>query len=126
MLGTPPELPDDVPGTERDRIHRMLDLVLPSSLRRAGLLNDGVVTTTLERYELEAMQVPTLVISAEDDLYGTIERARYTAGEIPDARFIGFENGGHLLVGRQEQITGAIDNFLRAAGDRTAPEKVNE
>jgi pimeloyl-ACP methyl ester carboxylesterase len=126
MVGTPPELLDDVPATERDRIHCMLDLVLPVTLRRAGLLNDGVVTTTLERYELEAIQAPTLVISAEDDLYGTFERARYTAGEIPDARFIGFENGGHLLVGRQEQITGAIDNFLRAAGDRTAPEKVNE
>ncbi len=118
MLGTPPELLDDLPDAERDRINRMLDLILPVTARRAGLLNDGVVTTTLERYELEGVQAPTLVISAEDDLYGTFERARYTAGQIPDARFVGFSDGGHLLVGRQEQVAAAMDACLQAVVDR--------
>jgi 2-hydroxy-6-oxonona-2,4-dienedioate hydrolase len=126
MLGTPPELLDDLPAAERERVERMLDLVLPVTARRAGLLNDGVVTTTLERYELEAVQAPTLVISAEDDLYGTFERARYTAGEIPGARFVGFENGGHLLAGRQEQVTAAINKFLRAADERTATQSAKK
>lgn len=115
MLGTPPALLDDTSEAERDRVNRMLDLILPVAARRTGLLNDGVITTTLERYELERLKAPTLVISAEDDLYGTFERARYTAGEIPDARFVGFRDGGHLLVGRQEQVAAEMDAFLQAS-----------
>jgi pimeloyl-ACP methyl ester carboxylesterase len=114
MLGTPPELLDQASDADRERVSRMLDYVLPVTERRAGLLNDGVVTTTLDRYDLEHVEAPTLVISAEDDLYGTFERARYTADEIPHARFVGFADGGHLLVGRQEQVTVEIAAFLRA------------
>lgn len=113
MLGTPPELLDHASDEERDSVYLMLDSVLPVTARRAGLLNDGVVTTTLGRYELERISAPTLIISAEDCLYGTYERGRYTAGEIPGARFVGFEDGGHLLVGRQERVAEEINALLR-------------
>ncbi len=114
MLGTPPELMDHASDADRERVSRMLDYVLPVTERRAGLLNDGVVTTTLERFDLGRVEAPTLAISAEDDLYGTFERARYTAEEISNARFVGFADGGHLLVGRQEQVAAETDAFLQA------------
>jgi 2-hydroxy-6-oxonona-2,4-dienedioate hydrolase len=65
------------------------------------------------RYELEQITIPTLVISAADDLFGTFDGARYTAEHIPRARFIGYSSGGHLLVGHQKEITSEIEMFLK-------------
>jgi pimeloyl-ACP methyl ester carboxylesterase len=74
------------------------------------------VTTTLQRFALERIRAPTLIVSAEDDLYGTFERSQYTAGEIPSATFIGYPSGGHLLVGREAETTAAMLDLLRRSG----------
>ena len=113
MLGTPPELLIDASAEERAMVSSTLDAVLPVSERRPGLLNDAKVTTDLPRYALERIRAPTLIISAEDDGYGTYERARYTAGEIPGARFVGYSTGGHLLVGRQAAVAAEMLELLR-------------
>jgi pimeloyl-ACP methyl ester carboxylesterase len=105
MVATPPALLEKVGSHERERAYRMLDNVLPVSARRLGLLNDARITSSLPRFELERITAPTLVISAQDDLFGTFERGRYTAREIPNARFVGFPSGGHMLVGRQAEVT---------------------
>jgi pimeloyl-ACP methyl ester carboxylesterase len=115
MLGTPPELLTGASAEDRAEVAAMLDSVLPVSQRRLGLLNEAQVTTSLRRYALEQIRAPTLIVSAQDDLYGTYERARYTAGEIQGARFVGYPTGGHLLVGRNEHISAEILAFLRAA-----------
>jgi pimeloyl-ACP methyl ester carboxylesterase len=80
--------------------------------RRLGLLNDGEVTTHLTRYELERIGAPTLAISVADDLYGTYDVARYTAEQIPGARFVGYPKGGHVFVGRQDDVTAELTTFL--------------
>jgi pimeloyl-ACP methyl ester carboxylesterase len=67
----------------------------------------------LPRYELERIAVPTLILSAADDLFGTFDGARYSAEHIPRARFIGFPSGGHLLVGHQKEVMSEIAAFLR-------------
>jgi pimeloyl-ACP methyl ester carboxylesterase len=90
----------------------MLDAILPVSDRRLGLINDARVTSTLERYELERIATPTLVISARDDLYGTYETGRYTAEHIANARFIGYADGGHVLVGHQQATDDEVAAFL--------------
>ncbi|MBS0579732.1 MAG: alpha/beta hydrolase [Proteobacteria bacterium] len=115
VLATPPELLDAVDADERQRVENFLDFVMPVSERRVGLVNDGIVTTNLSRFALEQVRAPTLVISAQDDLYGTYERARYTAGEIPGARFVGYPSGGHLLVGHQKQVTNELLTHLGKA-----------
>src|SRR5512143_1125376 len=108
ILGTPPAVVDDASAEERARVDAVLEHILPVSTRRAGLLNDAAVTSTLRRYDLERITVPTLAISAADDLYGTFDGARYTAEHIAQARFAGYPDGGHLCVGHQEQILGQI------------------
>jgi len=80
--------------------------------RREGLLNDLAVVTHLQRYDLEHIGVPTLVVSARDDLWGTYESAVYTAQHIPEARFLGLPDGGHLWVGRHREVMGEIAGFL--------------
>jgi pimeloyl-ACP methyl ester carboxylesterase len=117
LLGTPPELVTRAPAAEQERLAAMLDQILPVTERRVGLLNDAVVTTQIERSPLERITAPTLTISAADDLYGTYDAARYSAEQIPGARFVGYPDGGHMLVGRNAAVTSAIAEFLAAADD---------
>ncbi|HSC15427.1 MAG TPA: alpha/beta hydrolase [Gammaproteobacteria bacterium] len=117
VLGTPPELVERADAAERARVGAMLDEILPVSDRRLGLVNDAIVTTTIARYALEHVSAPTLTISAADDLYGTYEAARYTAEQIRGARFVGYADGGHVLVGRDAEVTSEIAEFLATAGN---------
>ena len=83
---------------------------------------------------------PTLLIGARDDGYGTSPRraapsgrrppggrrrrrlggthyaaAQYTASKIAGAKFVGFETGGHLLVGHDDAVRAEIVEWLLAA-----------
>src|SRR5262249_21209853 len=104
ILATPPALVENASADEQARIGKVLDRILPVRPRRPGLINDAAITSSLQRYDLERIAVPTLVISAADDLYGTFDGARYTADHVPHARFIGYPSGGHMLVGRQKEV----------------------
>jgi pimeloyl-ACP methyl ester carboxylesterase len=113
ILGTPPEVVKSADTAEKARVARILEEILPISARRAGLLNDGAVVSSLPRYDLERIAVPTLAISTADDLYGTFDGARYTAENVPGARFKGYPSGGHMFVGHHEEILAEIAEFLK-------------
>lgn len=113
ILATPPAVIENASADERARVAQVLDHILPVSPRRLGLLNDASVTSTLTRYELERIAVPTLILSVADDLFGTFDGARYSAEHIPHARFIGYPSGGHLWVGHQKEVISEIVAFLK-------------
>jgi pimeloyl-ACP methyl ester carboxylesterase len=113
ILATPPDVVENASVAEQARVEEMLEHILPVTPRRLGLLNDGAVTSSLQRYELERIAAPTLVISSADDLFGTFDGARYTAERIPGARFVGYPSGGHLWVGHQEEVMVEIMSFLK-------------
>jgi pimeloyl-ACP methyl ester carboxylesterase len=117
ILGTPPDLVASAPPEEQARLQKVLDEILPVTRRRAGLLNDARVVSSIPRYELEKITAPTLAISTADDGYGTFDGARYTAEHVPGARFIGYPDGGHMLVGRRAAASAEILAFLRAIDD---------
>jgi 2-hydroxy-6-oxonona-2,4-dienedioate hydrolase len=112
ILGTPTEVVENADAAEQARVAEMLRHILPVSTRAPGLLNEVAVTSSLPRYDLERIAVPTLAISMEDDLYGTFDCARYTAEHVPGARFKSCPTGGHLLVGHHEEIIAEIAAFL--------------
>ncbi|HVN34465.1 MAG TPA: alpha/beta hydrolase [Casimicrobiaceae bacterium] len=112
FLGTPPEVVARASAAEQARVATMLDHILPIAPRRAGLMNDAKLVTSIERYELERIAVPTLALSAADDLYGTFDAAKYTAEHIAGARFIGYPGGGHLCVGYEDDVVTRIAAFL--------------
>ena len=93
----------------------MLEHILPVTPRRLGLVNDAAVISSLTRYELERVTAPTLAISCADDLYGTFDGARYTAEQVPHARFVGYASGGHMLVEHFAEAIGEIASFLRGS-----------
>ena len=113
LLATPPAVVENASAGEQARARQMLDRILPVSERRHGLINDAAVIPALRRYELERITTPTLAISVADDLFGTYDSARYTAGQIRGARFVGYASGGHLWVGHQQDVLNEIARFLK-------------
>src|SRR5687767_2819776 len=113
LLATPTEDIENASPAERARVDTVLAHLMPVSSRRLGLLNDAAVVSSLRRYELEKIKAPTLAISVANDLFGTFEIARYTAANVPGARFVGYETGGHISVGHSEDITREIADFLK-------------
>jgi len=116
ILGTPPEVVAAASPEEQARFELLKEHILPVAPRRPGLVNDATVVSGLRRFDLDKIATPTLLFSAEDDGYGTWDGAKYTAGQITGARFIGFPAGGHMLVGHTDAIGAEIGAFLRANG----------
>jgi 2-hydroxy-6-oxonona-2,4-dienedioate hydrolase len=115
LLATPVDVVAAATPQERARVAAILAGILPVSERRLGLLNDGAITAGIERYPLERIAVPTLTLSVADDLFGTYDAARYTAEQIPGARFVGYPHGGHVWVGVQQELFNEIAAFAERA-----------
>lgn len=113
-LATPPEIVSAASKDEQMRIDGTLDRVLPVSARLRGIFNEKRIADSLTRFALEKIVAPTLVISVRDDLFGTFASAQYTAAQIANAKFVGYETGGHLWVGHHEDLIAEVDAFLRA------------
>jgi 2-hydroxy-6-oxonona-2,4-dienedioate hydrolase len=113
ILGTPLEDFRAAPADEQERALEVMRHILPISQRERGIWTDATISPVLPRYDLEQIRVPTLLISAEDDLYGTYPSARYTATHIPGARFVGYSTGGHLLLGHWKEASSKVVTFLR-------------
>lgn len=115
LLATPPEQVASASEAERARVDELAERILPVSARAAGLRDDTRLGKGLRRYPLEAIRAPTLVVSARDDGFGTYAAAEYTASRIPGAKFVGFDDGGHLLVGHDAAVRREVIG-LPAAG----------
>lgn len=112
VLATPPELVAEASAEERARANAVAEHVLPVSARAAGLRDDTRLGKRLPPYALEAIRAPTLIISARDDGFGTYANAQYTASRVPGAKFVGFDSGGHLLVGHDAQVHAEVLKLL--------------
>jgi 2-hydroxy-6-oxonona-2,4-dienedioate hydrolase len=119
VLATPPEWVAAASAAERARVNELADHILPVSSRAAGLRDDTRLGKQLGPAALETVRAPTLVVSARDDGFGTYAAAQYTAGHIAGARFLGFDHGGHLLVGHDDTVRVAILGLLKAAAAAT-------
>ena len=115
-LATPPGQVAAASPQERARVNAMLDHILPVSKRAAGLRSDSVLGKNMAPYPLESIRAPTLVVSVRDDGYGTYASSQYTASRIPGAKFIGFEEGGHIWVGHDDEVQAEIVKLLVARG----------
>jgi 2-hydroxy-6-oxonona-2,4-dienedioate hydrolase len=118
VLGTPPEIEGAASKDDQVLVDRMIGQILPISRRVKGIVNDSAISNSLTRFELEKIRAPTLALSARDDLYGTFSGAQYTASQIAGAKFTGFDNGGHLLLGHSDRPIMEIATFLKS---QTAP-----
>lgn len=114
VLGTPYHVAKSANPFERERLQTILMSILSVSRRRAGRSNDATVVSSLRPVDLERIEAP-LVISVENDRYGTFPGPQYTAGRTRNARFIGFSTGGHRWLGHNEEVSTSVRDFLQHA-----------
>ena len=112
VLATPPALLATASPLERARVKVMLDNILPVSARAEGLRSDTAVGKHLVPAPLGTIHLPTLIVSARDDRYGTYASAQYTASEIAGSKFVGFDEGGHTWVGHDDEVMAEIVMLL--------------
>lgn len=116
VLATPPGLIHAASEAGKARANAIAERVLPVSIRAVGLRDDTRLGKSLRPAALEAIRTPTLAISARDDGFGTYAGAEYTASRIPGAKFVGFDSGGHLLVGRDAQVEAEVLELIARSG----------
>jgi len=112
VLATRPKVVHAASKSERARVARLLDGMMPIDRRIDGITNDARISSALPRLDLKRINVPTLVISVRDDLYGTFASASYIAAEVPNARLIGYDTGGHVWVGHDNDVLAQVVRFL--------------
>lgn len=97
-------------AAEQERALAMVRAMLPLSHRVRGINRDSLPDGT-DR-PLASIRAPTLVVAARDDLFNTYPSARHLHAAIPGAQILVFETGGHLLVGRRDEVATAVARFL--------------
>jgi pimeloyl-ACP methyl ester carboxylesterase len=94
---------------------------MPISLRSRGMLNDARLAGSPARVDFSRIAVPTLVVSIEDDRFGTAATARDIAAAVPDARLVIYPSGGHIWLGHDEDVSEEIVRFVsHLEGGRSA------
>ena len=116
VLATPPEQVSAGSPIERARVNAILNHILPVSERVAGLRSDSALGKSLGPSELGKVLAPTLIVSVRDDGFGTFASSEYTAGQIEGAKFVGFERGGHVWVGHDDEVMAEIAKLVKRVG----------
>ncbi len=99
-----------------EKMRRLRDLaatcMLPA-MRRAGMKNDWQQATQMSPYPLARIHIPTLVIHAVNDPVVSVEFGRFSSAQIPGARLLEVEGGGHFwCLTHRELVVPAIIRFL--------------
>ncbi len=112
LLATDPALLGTVSAEERARARAILAELMPISRRAEGIALDGHYAGHPAAFDISRLTVPTLVISSEDDRFGTAATARLIAGHVPSARLVIYPTGGHIWLGHDEDAADEIVRFV--------------
>ncbi len=116
LLATDPALVAAASRGERQRVRDIMWSILPVSARAGGLLTDARLAGNPPPMALKDIAAPTLAISLEDDRYLTADAARHIAATVPGARLVVYPSGGHVWVGRDDELFAEVQRFLRDIG----------
>jgi pimeloyl-ACP methyl ester carboxylesterase len=100
VFGVSGEVQEQIPARPRQLASDVVDSMNPISLREDGIYHDRDTLTVLPEdvFRLEQITVSTLVVHAVDDGLQPYSHAENTATKVPDAEFLSYEQGGHLLL----------------------------
>ncbi|RCX14001.1 pimeloyl-ACP methyl ester carboxylesterase [Fontibacillus phaseoli] len=101
-------------GMSKDTVYTML----PLGKRKQGMQIDAKIVNpgmagNFAEYPIEELQVPSLIIAAKDDNLADSRSMEQVLSRFPNATWLPFEDGGHLMVGHEKEIENARDNFVR-------------
>jgi len=114
LVAVPPALVPALDADERAKLEHTVDEIFPVSRRASGIRYDAGNQSGREHlYPLEAIDIPTLFVTAEDDLYRTLPNARAAAARMPRATILSYPTGGHLLLGHGADVWPRVASFIR-------------
>ena len=111
-FGVDPSVLDSLTEDEKKWMQVALHIFHPASKRLPGISNDIKATLSDKQYDLDKINIPTVVLHALDDRLVDYEFAEYAHARIPASRLITFPSGGHLLVGHHEKYREVVASFL--------------
>lgn len=107
---------------EKRTVAETRELLFPFKPRRDGAVFDGYVSNVVaDRFPLERLDVPTLVIAARDDPLAPFAFAARAAARIPEAKLVTLESGGHLFMGHDGEVREQIHAFAGKAMAESVP-----
>lgn len=112
LLATDPALLSRVDPEERRRANLILDGLLPIGRKSDGLRTDAFWAGTPSPTAYEEIAVPSLILSCEDDLFGTADTARRLTDRMPNARLTIWPEGGHIWLGHDADVAREITTFV--------------
>ncbi|HQC55012.1 MAG TPA: alpha/beta hydrolase [Clostridia bacterium] len=91
--------------------------ILPVEDRKGGVVLDGKYTNpdmerNFDKYPIEQLQVPVLILHSEDDPVASFEKVKNVKHRFPVLTLISFPDGGHMMEGHGAEIDEALDTFL--------------
>jgi pimeloyl-ACP methyl ester carboxylesterase len=111
LLGVPRGYP--MTAADSRVVNDITGSIFPVKPRAEGVIFDFFVSNPdVNRYDLESVTVPTLIVHAADDPLASYEAAQRAAARIPGARLVSVERGGHLMLGQQDTVEPALSAFL--------------
>jgi pimeloyl-ACP methyl ester carboxylesterase len=113
--GVPKAILKQLSRQEKDILHN--DVIMggfPIKARTKGILNDMFVSNPdiNNGYNFEQINVPVLMISAVDDPLCSYEGAVEVSKRVPNCRLISYEDGGHIIIGHENEIKERIAEFI--------------
>ena len=112
IVAVPEKIVPSLAPADKAHLDNAIAQILPVTWRRNGILYDARNQRSAPVYPLEEIRTPTLLISAEDDLYRTLPNARVAAARIPGARLVTYQSGGHLLLGHDAEMWPVVAAFM--------------
>ena len=93
----------------------------PISRRSEGVIFDNKISTpSIETtsFEFERIKSLTLIVHAVDDPAPPYEGAKEISGRIPVADLFSIQDGGHLLIGHEDEVKKEISKFIIKAEEK--------
>jgi len=101
-----------VSQAERTRAFAILSDIMPIGARAKGMLNDARQAGHPAPIDFSQLRIPLLLISAEDDRFGTAATARQIAAVVPQAELTVLPDGGHIWLGHNDEVAQRMHRFL--------------
>ena len=120
LLATDPGLLSTVSASERRRAFAILTDMMPIRARAKGMLNDARQAGHPAKMDFSLLKMPVLVISAEDDRFGTADTARKIAEIVPQAELTILPDGGHIWLGHDDELANRMEKFISGFEEKSA------
>ena len=76
------------------------------------MLNDARQSEHPAAMDFSQLRMPVLLISAEDDRFGTATTARKIAAVVPQAELTILPDGGNIWLGHDAEVAARIHRFF--------------